>query len=189
LEQIGVQAAFHGLVAQSFLSRLGRCLEAIPLRRRELSWCREEYGDDDQDTLASINGLAIDLREVGAFEEAESLFCELVFRCQKVLQISDHRIGRALAGLGKTLEAAGRYEEALPYVQQALAHRLEHEGADAWISNRKRLDLAQLLHGLGRIDEAKSLVIEVQQSICGLDDPDDQDRELFSEACNLFIAY
>ena len=43
-----------------------RYLDAIPLRRRELAWCREQNCDTDPGTLTSINALAIDLREAGA---------------------------------------------------------------------------------------------------------------------------
>jgi tetratricopeptide (TPR) repeat protein len=167
------------------LSEQDRRSEAIPLRRRELAWYRQQNGDTDPGTLDSINGLAIDLRETGELEEAEKLFCELLAAQQQGLEPSDSRVGRALAGLGKTLEAAGRFQEALPYVQRALAHRLEHEGTDSWITNRKRLDLAQLLVRLDRVDEAQSLLVEIQKSIGNLDNSDDENAELLTEACGL----
>jgi len=39
--------------------------------------CHQLNDDTDPGTLASINELAIDLRETGALEEAETLFREL----------------------------------------------------------------------------------------------------------------
>jgi tetratricopeptide (TPR) repeat protein len=43
------------------LSQQDRRAEAIPLRRRELTWCRQQNGNTDPGTLTSINDLAIDL--------------------------------------------------------------------------------------------------------------------------------
>ena len=45
-----------------------------------------------------------------------------------MLKPEDFQIGRALGGLAKTLELAGKLEEALSYRQQALEHRLAREG-------------------------------------------------------------
>ena len=164
------------------LSQLERHAEAIPLRRRELAWCREQKGDIDPDTLASINGLAIDLREIGELQEAEALFRELVAARQQVLEPEDFQIGRALGGLAKTLEAAGKLEEALDYSRQALAHRKTHEGPDAWWTNRERLDLARVLQKLGRSAKALSLLDQLLMSMKDIIEPDDSDTRLMEEA-------
>ena len=160
-------------------------LEAIPLRRRELAWCRQQHGDTDPGTLRSINGLAIDLRETGALEEAETLFRELLAGRQQVLEPGDFGIGRALGGLAKTFEVAGKLEEALDYAQQALNHRLEHEGPDAWWTNRERLDLARILQKLERSDQATALLEELQKSMAGIEEPEPDDQQLLAEAAEL----
>ena len=171
---------------------LARCLsaqerygEAIELRRVELAWCREQNGDTDLGTLASINNLAIDLREIGKLEEAEALFRELVSGRQQVLEPDDFHIGRALGGLAMTLELAGKLEEALDYSQQTLAHRLAHEGPNAWLTNRERLDLARILYKLGRDLEATDLLQELQKSMARIESSDDDDHELMSNAADL----
>jgi tetratricopeptide (TPR) repeat protein len=166
----------------NILSRLSKPLEAIPLRRRELAWCREKNGDTDPGTLTSINGLAIDLREIGELKEAEALFRELVTARQQILEPDDFQIGRAIGGLAKTLEAAGKLEEALIYSQQALDHRQAHEGPDAWWTNRERLDLARVLQKLGRYREASALLTELQESMSRNTEPDDADRQLITDA-------
>jgi len=76
------------------LSDSDRRTEAIPLRRRELTWCRQQNSDANSGTLDSINGLAIDLRETGELEEAEKLFRELLAAQQQGLEPSDSRVGR-----------------------------------------------------------------------------------------------
>ena len=171
---------------------LARCLsqqenygKAIELRRVELAWCREKNGDTDPGTLTSINGLAIDLRETGELKEAEALFRELVAGRQQVLEPSDFGIGRALNGLAKTLEEAGKLDDAIAFAQRALEHRVEHEGADAWWTNRERLDLASVLHKLGRSAEANSLLDQLQDSMEKLEEPDDDDQHLLVEANEL----
>jgi len=162
-----------------------RYLDAIPLRRRELAWCREQNCDTDPGTLTSINALAIDLREAGELEEAEALFRELLASRQKILEPSDFGIGRAFGGLAQTLELAGRLEDAAAYRQQALEHRIKHEGPDAWWTNRNRFDLARILQKLERFDQSTALLDELQTSIAGIEDPDQEDQELLAEAAEL----
>jgi hypothetical protein len=55
-----------------------RYTEAIYLCQRELTWCRQKNGNLNHDTVDSIKGLAIDLRESGQLSEAEALFSELL---------------------------------------------------------------------------------------------------------------
>ena len=162
-----------------------RYLDAIPLRRRELAWCREQNCDTDPGTLTSINALAIDLREAGELEEAEALFRELLASRQKILEPSDFGIGRAFGGLAQTLELAGRLEDAAAYRKQALEHRIKHEGPDAWWTNRNRFDLARILQKLERFDQSTALLDELQTSIAGIEDPDQEDQELLAEAAEL----
>ncbi|WP_341883903.1 tetratricopeptide repeat protein [Synechococcus sp. UW140] len=166
-------------------SQQQRQTEAIPLRRRELAWCRKQNGDTDPGTLTSINALAIDLRETRELEEAETLFRELVTTCQQVLEPGDFQIGRALRGLARTLEEAGKLEDAVAFAHQALDHRHAHEGPDAWVTNRNRLDLAQVLHKLGRSAEALSLLDQLQHSMGGIAEPEQEDLDLIEAAVEL----
>ena len=101
---------------------------------------------------------------------------------QKVLKYNDFYIGRALGGLAETLEMAGNLEEAAAFAQQALDHRLEHEGPDAWWTNRERLDLARMLRKLGRSAESLSLLDQLELSMKGIVEPDDSDTGLQEEA-------
>jgi tetratricopeptide (TPR) repeat protein len=171
----------------NLLSVQERYEESITLRRQELEVAAKRNGRDAIDTLTSINGLAIDLRENGEIEEAETLFRELVSGRKQALEPGDIYIGRALGGLAKTLEAAGKLEEALNYTQQALDHHLEHQGTDDWHTNRKRFNMARLLHKLDRNTEAVELLRELQVSMGRNDEPDDDDRQLISDASELLL--
>jgi tetratricopeptide (TPR) repeat protein len=167
------------------LSATGRPAEAIPLRRRELAWFRNQKGESDPEILMLIDSLAFDLHEVGELIEAEGLFRELVAGRQQVLDPSDFGIGRALGGLAKTLELVGKLKDAAVYGQQALDHRLKHEGSDAWWTNRNRLDLARVLFKLGPADEALQLLDQLQQSMGAISEPDQGDRDLIEAADEL----
>ena len=167
------------------LSAQKRYFEAIELRRVEMAWCRQQNGYTDPGTLASINGLAIDLGESGELEEAVAMFRELLAARQQVLEPSDFGIGRALGRVAETLELAGKLDEAAVFAQQALDHWLEHEGPDAWWTNRERLDLARILHKLGRSEEATQLLDALQASITSNAEPDDDDRQLLADAAAL----
>lgn len=72
-------------------------------------------------------------------------------------------------------------EEAAVYRLKALDHRLEHEGPAACWANRERLDLARVLHKLGRLEEATKLLA----SITSKPEPDDDDRQLLADAAAL----
>lgn len=167
------------------LSADDRRRDAIPFRRRELAWCRKEKGNTDPSTLTSINELAIDLRETGELEEAEALFRELLIGRQQVLESSDSGIGRALAGLAKTLEAANKLAEAAGFARQCLDHRIAHEGHDSFIANHDRFDLARILYKLDRHPEALTLLDDLQTSLNAYTEQDDDDRELLSDAADL----
>ncbi len=167
------------------LSAQQRPADAIPLRLRELGWCRQHNGHTDSGTLMSINQLAIDLRETGELEEAETLFRELVSTRQQVLEPDDFKIGRALGGLAKTLEAAGKLQEATTYYQLALEHRHRCEGDNAWITNLERLHLARILHKLNRTPEALTHLADLERSIQSIEDADDDDRQLLEDARTL----
>ena len=167
------------------LSEQGRHAEAIPLRRCELVWCREQNGNTDPGTLSSINGLAIDLREIGELEESEALFRELVAGRQQVLEPGDFDIGRALGGLAKTLEAAGKLDAALDYAQQCLNHRLEYEGINSSYTNRNRLDVARVLQKLERDQEALDMLNQLDASLNSDSELSDDDQQLMADASGL----
>ena len=171
------------------LSDQNRQAEAIPLRQQELAWCRTEKGDTDPSTLSSINQLAIDLRETNQLEEAEMLFRELVESNKQVLEAHDFEIGRALGGLAITLERADKIKEATVFAQQALDHRLEHEGPDAWWTNKERLALACLLHKSERSDQSLLLLFDLLTSMKQLTEPDEDDRSLITEAEQLIESF
>lgn len=171
------------------LSQQGRQSEAIPLRRRELAWRSQHDGDTDPFTLQAINDLASDLRETGELEEAETMFRELLVSYQQVLEPQYLGHGKAIAGLAKTLEQAGQIEEAAAFFQQEIDHYLKRYDPDTdviyiYLTNRARLNLACVLHKLGKHADADALRLldQLETSMKEIGDPDDMDTALMDKA-------
>lgn len=100
-----------------------------------------------------------------------------------MIEVSLNSTGR----LASTPLAAGQLEESLVFAQQALDHRLQHQGPDAWWTNLERLDLAQVLHNLDRDADADALNMleQLERNLAGLEVLDQQDQHLMAEASEL----
>ena len=72
--------------------------------------------------------------------------------------------------------AAGKLEESLVFVRQALEHRLQHEGPDVWVNNMEPLDLARVLHKLYRDADTLNLLEQLERNLAGLEVLDQQDQ-------------
>ncbi|MCX5969034.1 MAG: tetratricopeptide repeat protein [Cyanobacteria bacterium] len=96
-----------------------------------------------------------------------------------------HCRGRELA---KTLEGAGKLEEALDYSQQCLNHRLEYEGPDSFYTNRSRLDVTRVFHKLERDPEALLLLNQLDASLNSKGELSDDEQQLLSDATALRAA-
>lgn len=128
---------------------------------------------------------ANNLRSGNELSESEYLFRALVSATRQGLEPSDLLIGLAFAGLSKTLEEAGKFEEAMAYSRLALDHSLEHTGAESLYVNRNRLNLSSLLSQMGRGLEAISLLRQMQDSMRGNDCQDDDHLELICKSNEL----
>jgi tetratricopeptide (TPR) repeat protein len=161
---------------------------ALPILEEHACWCRGREGEHGAIYLEASRLIAVSYRQMGLLDKAEALFLELVTDCNQVLEPGNFKVGSALAGLAKTLEAAGKLEEALIYAQQALDYSLVYEGQDSWSTNSDRLDLARVLHKLGRDIEAINYLDELQQRLGNIAVLDDQDRQLLAEVIELRTA-
>jgi tetratricopeptide (TPR) repeat protein len=135
--------------------------------------------------LRHLRLIGMNSRDMGNYKLSEDSF-----KTALTISISPHLndpddIGRLMGGLAKTLEAAGKLEDSMKVYKQALDHYLEHRGTDDWYTNRERLNLARLLHKLGRNTEAIELLRELQASMGRNDEPDDDDRQLISDSGEL----
>ena len=84
--------------------------------------------------------------------------------------------------IAKTLEEAGKIDESASIGQEALDHRMEHEGPDSWWTNRERMGQARVLQKLGQSVEAINMLEQLQQSMKNNVEPDYADTKLLEEA-------
>lgn len=183
IEHIDTRWARRGLAL--VLSDLGRFKDASPLFQFELELLLRRYSPQSREALEIIGYHAKNLRAGNELSESEYLFRALVSATRQILEPSDLLIGLAFAGLSKTLEDAGKIEEAIAYSRLALDHSLEHIGAESLYANRNRLNLSSLLSQMGRRLEAISLLREMHDSMRGNDCQDDDNLELIRKSNEL----
>jgi len=150
-------------VLAKILNRTGRHAEAWPLIRHAAAKLREGVGDANPDTLIALNLLADVSRNLGALEQAEAQFRELIALSGESESESLAESLSSWLGLGQTLGAQGRIEEAVALYESALERSVEGRGAHR----------ARLLGGYGdalmltpRIDEA---IAAMEQAVAGLE--------------------
>jgi tetratricopeptide (TPR) repeat protein len=138
------------------LKDAGRYEDAEALVAEGLRICQREFGDEDSDTLVSVNNLATLYRDQGRYAEAEPLYLRARAAKERVLG-SDHPSTLAsvnnLAGL---YVSQGRYAEAEALYLRARA-RERVLGSDHPSTLRSLNDLAALYEKEGRYAEAASL--------------------------------
>ena len=183
IEHLDTRWARRGLAL--VLSDLGRFKDASPLFQFELELLLRRYSPQSREALEIIGYHANNLRAGNELSESEYLFRALVSATRQILEPSDLLIGLAFAGLSKTLEDAGKIEEAIAYSRLALDHSLEHIGAESLYANRNRLNLSSLLSQMGRRLEAISLLREMHDNMRGNDCQDDDNLELIRKSNEL----
>jgi tetratricopeptide (TPR) repeat protein len=183
IEYLDTRWARRGLAL--VLSDLGRFKDASPLFQFELELVLRMHSPQSREALELIGYHAKNLRAGNELSESEYLFRALVSATRQVLEPSDLLIGLAFAGLSKTLEEAGKFEEAMAYSRLALDHSLEHTGAGSLYVNHNRLNLSSLLSQMGQNLQAINLLRQMQDSMRGNDRQDDDDLELIRKTNEL----
>ena len=173
------------ILLAKLMTDLNRRNEAVLLLEAEA----EVTGKDDEgrlgDVIQYLIALVFEMHDNECLKEAESHFSILLSLCHAKLAAGDFQIGRVLAGLSKTLEQAGKLDEALDYAQQCLNHRLEYEGPDSFYTNRNRFDVVPLLHKLERDSEALLLLNQLDASLTTKSELSDDEQQLLADASAL----
>ena len=108
------------VLAISFES-LGRYPEALPLFRRSAELRLEAFGRDDPRTFASLFALGTHLWRRGDLEEALEIRRELVAATAARARENPGAHAESLSNLANTLADLGRFQEAVPFYQEAVA--------------------------------------------------------------------
>jgi tetratricopeptide (TPR) repeat protein/predicted Ser/Thr protein kinase len=120
-----------------------------------------EHGDDQELTLAAMDGLGSVLARMGRAEEAESLHVEALAGVEQAFGQEHELFVATTLNLGDVYRDQGRLEEAERLYLRALELAEQLHGEDAYVTIRIRRQLAFFVYGqTDRLEEAEELLRE-----------------------------
>lgn len=135
--------------------RDGKPALAIPLAERVVVLSKETFGEESAPYATGLNRLANIYRAVGRWNDAESTYV----RARALREKHDRqKLTDTLNDLGLLYLASGRYKEAEPLLQQALADYTARYGADDLFVATAAANLGLLYRAEGRHQEAEELM-------------------------------
>ncbi len=154
----------HKDIADSLLHGLGRLLgqqgkfaEAADVYRQALAIYRKLYGEENRFVAASLNNLAVMLKELGDYRGAEPLFREVLAMRRKLLGAEHPDVAASLANLASLLQDKREYAEAEQCYRQALALRRKLFGENHVRLTATMNNLATLLAARGDYTGSETL--------------------------------
>jgi tetratricopeptide (TPR) repeat protein len=159
--------------AQSLFAE-GRPQASMILLRRAVALGAEHLGPDHLDTLAARHGLAVLYRHMGRYDEAESLFQEVVAKRELKLGADHPDTLNTRNSLAVVYTTMGRYPEAERLFKDVLAKQEQKLGPDHPSTLLTRANFASLHVDTGRHAAAEPLLKEVlakAEQKLGLDHP------------------
>lgn len=154
----------------------GRATKAIDIYHRVISILESSSGVESKELVIPLNALGNLLIEEGKAKDAESAFLRILGIYTKLYGEDDERVAMAMCSLANAKCAKGDAEEAIKLYRNAL-QVLEHsEGMnlDDGILEKTRIELAELLHVVGRENEGRKLLEEclsITRKYKGEEDP------------------
>jgi len=146
-----------------------RLRDAAATNQPVVEWAERHYGPDHPDTLNARYNQAGYLLPLGRTPQALNMAEDIMAKQRPVLGGRHGRLALSLRLLAQARTAAGRPEEALPAIDEALAI---HRGQAALPRWQIALDLAErgtIASTLGRLAEAES---DCRQAMAMIEDPE-----------------
>lgn len=167
-----VQARLLATMGMAYTSQ-GAYQESLALFQRALELRRATLGPDNLDTVASMDDMGEAYRELGRFDDAESMHREALAAKQR-LGAPPASTAASLNNVGLTLSERGRFADAEPLLRQALDMWRRHEGPTADVVASGLNNLADVVRQQGRVAEAVPLLeeaIAIRRQIGGATHP------------------
>ncbi len=143
--------------AGTYVLTRGEPASAQPLLERALSLRRSVLGEDHPATLESATNLAINLYELGQYEQARLLDDDTLTRRRRVLGDDHPETLMSASNLAFDLYALGQYEQARQLQQDTLTRKRRVLGDDHPNTLASASYLACDLHALGHHEQARQL--------------------------------
>lgn len=147
----------------------------------------ETFGEEHDNTLTAVNNLADNLRSLGHFEDALSLYKSQLDICQRIFGEEDLSTLTSMQNMATVLRESGDLLTARDVELKVLEQRRVSQGEDHPDTLVAMHNFASTLKGLGDIDQARGLQEEVliKQKACHrIEDP-----EVTEAAWNLIQTY
>ncbi|MFR9796429.1 FxSxx-COOH system tetratricopeptide repeat protein [Streptomyces sp. MS06] len=133
-----------------YLRMRGEYEEGLALTEKAVTHWRTSSGETDRSVLVAVHQLANMLRRLGRYAEAERVARETLRRLTGTATVRPIELIRAKDGLGGTLMALGRYDEAHTLFEEAAEAATEElggEGVPRTLAVRSNLAVALGLKG------------------------------------------
>lgn len=159
------------------LGSAGRATKAIDMYHRAISILESNMGSESKELVVPLNALGNLLMEEGKAEDAGTAFLRIVGIYTKLYGKDDERVGMAMCSLANAKCAKGDAEAAIDLYRnalQVLEHSESMKNLDDTILEKTRIDLAELLHIVGREKEGRQLLEEclsITKKYKGEEDP------------------
>ncbi|KAK0592901.1 hypothetical protein LWI29_027493 [Acer saccharum] len=144
------------------LGSIGRVTKAVEVYHRIITILELDRGAESEDLVLPLLGLGNLLIKEGKAKDAESAFIRILEIYTKVYGENDGRVGMAMCSLAHAKCAKGNADEAIDLYKNAL-HVIkdsDYMSLDDSLMENMRIDLAELLHTVGRGKEGRELLEE-----------------------------
>ncbi len=153
----------------------GKFKEAIPLAEKLVALIKQQRGEEDAETAASINLLAHLYERTGDYAKAEPLYKEALEIRQKVLGREDPLTAQSLNNLGLLYWYMGDYAKAEPLLKEALEFFQKTRGREDPNAVIIMNNLGLLYLDMGDYAKAELLLgeaLKIRRKALGPEDPD-----------------
>ncbi|KAG6650458.1 hypothetical protein I3843_06G040300 [Carya illinoinensis] len=144
------------------LGSIGRSTKAVEIYHRAITILELSKGAESEDLVVALFGLGNLLLKEGRSSDAEPHFIRILTLYKKLYGENDGRVGMAMCSLahvkcakGNADEAIGLYKNALQVIKDS-----NYMALDDSIMEKMRIDLAELLHVVGRGKEGREMLEE-----------------------------
>ncbi|XP_004309126.1 PREDICTED: nephrocystin-3 [Fragaria vesca subsp. vesca] len=158
------------------LGSIGRTTKAVDFYHRAIALLESSRGAECEDLAIPLFGLGSLLLKQGKPTEAETPFLRILNIYTKLYGEDDGRVGMAMSSLAHVKCAMGKANEAIDLYKSALKviKDSNYMASDDSIVEKMRIDLAELLHAVGRGKEGRELLEEcllITEKHKGKEDP------------------
>lgn len=144
------------------LGSAGRVTKAVETYNRSIIILETSRGAESEDLVVPLFGLGNLLIKEGRAAEAESIFVRVLKIYSKLYGDTDGRVGMVMCSLARAKCAKGNAVEAIDLYKRALQviKDANYMALDDSIMENMRIELAELLHVVGRGKEGRELLEE-----------------------------